>query len=76
MATIEGTKINGGRKRSLEILLRLDRACAWRMRGTCRFDAGMNETGVSDQSDRCGDLLEEAWQADSERPPAWPELIT
>jgi len=55
MAAIEGTKINGGRKRSLEILFRLDRACAWRMRGTCRFDAGMNETGVSDQGVRCGD---------------------
>jgi hypothetical protein len=47
MAAIEGTKIKGGKKRSLEILFRLDRACVWRLRGTCRFDAGMNESGVS-----------------------------
>jgi hypothetical protein len=53
MAAMDGTKIKGGRKRSLEILFRLDRACAWRVRGTCRFDAGMNESGVSDQSVRC-----------------------
>jgi len=50
MAAIDGTKIKGGRKRSLEILFRRDRACAWRVRETCRFDAGMNESGVSDQS--------------------------
>jgi hypothetical protein len=48
MAAIEGTKIKGGKNRSLEILFRLDRSCVWRLRGTCRFDAGMNEFGVSE----------------------------
>src|SRR5580693_2042940 len=56
MAAMEGTKINGGRIRSLEILFRLAGACVCRERGTCRLAVGMTEFGVNERHVRSGSL--------------------
>jgi hypothetical protein len=49
MAAMEGTKIKGGRIRSLEILFRFGRGRTRRERATDRFAVGMNEGGVNDR---------------------------
>jgi hypothetical protein len=48
MAAMEGTKIKGGRIRSLEILFRFGRGRTRRERATDRFAVGMNEGGVNE----------------------------
>src|SRR6478609_5580004 len=64
MAAMEGTKINGGRKRSLEILFRLARTGVDRERETCRFAVGMSGVGRPRTSRFVVVLLLRSWQTE------------